>query len=150
MAVTPRSQFLALHEPESGDLELFHTVIHYMHYALGAYGWPVFLMTYSTAGMCHLCTKIRCCCMPCCSAKISAEVVDDNCCRCNYAALQRILTNGDIEIIYVTYHVDVGETPFFVAIDYDRRKIVISIRGTLSMKVRVYCIIKAFIMLYPL
>lgn len=73
--------------------------------------------------------------MPCCSAKDATEVVDDNCCRCNYAALQKILTNGDIEIIYVTYHVDVGETPFYVAIDYDRKKIVISIRGTLSMKV---------------
>lgn len=42
---------------------------------------------------------------------------------------------GDIEIIYATYHVDVGQTPFFVALDYDKRKIIISIRGTLSMKV---------------
>lgn len=80
----------------------------------------------------------RCCCIPCCSiSKDPTEVVDDNCCRCNYAALQRILNIGDIEIIYVTYHVDVGETPFYVAIDYDRRKIVISIRGTLSMKVKI-------------
>ena len=29
---------------------------------------------------------------------------------------------------------DVGETPFFVAIDYTQKKIVVSIRGTLSMK----------------
>ena len=35
----------------------------------------------------------------------------------------------------MTYHVDVGETPFFIGIDYDMSKIVISIRGTLSMKV---------------
>lgn len=39
-----------------------------------------------------------------------------------------------MDIIYVTYHVDVGETPFFVAIDYSQKKVVISIRGTLSMK----------------
>lgn len=62
-------------------------------------------------------------------------MVDDNCCRCNYATLQTLTDLGDIEIVYVTYHVDVGETPFFVALDYDRKKIVISIRGTLSMKV---------------
>lgn len=63
------------------------------------------------------------------------EVVDDNCCRCNYAVLQKLSDIGDIEIIYVTYHVDVGETPFFVALDYDRKKVVISIRGTLSVQV---------------
>ena len=40
-----------------------------------------------------------------------------------------------MELVYVTYHVDVGETPFFIGIDYDMSKIVISIRGTLSMKV---------------
>lgn len=40
-----------------------------------------------------------------------------------------------LDLVYVTYHVDVGETPFFVALDHSRRAIVISIRGTLSMKV---------------
>ncbi|XP_037774367.1 diacylglycerol lipase-alpha-like [Penaeus monodon] len=39
-----------------------------------------------------------------------------------------------MDLVYVTYHVDVGETPFFVALDHRRRAIVISIRGTLSMK----------------
>ena len=38
--------------------------------------------------------------------------------------------------VYVTYHVDVGETPFFVALDHHKRTIVVSIRGTISMKVR--------------
>lgn len=49
--------------------------------------------------------------------------------------LKKLSDLGDIDVIYATYHVDVGETPFFVALDYDRKKIVISIRGTLSMKV---------------
>lgn len=39
-----------------------------------------------------------------------------------------------VEVIYATYHVDIGETPFFVAVDYNYSKIVVSIRGTLSMK----------------
>lgn len=46
-----------------------------------------------------------------------------------------MVSAGDVAIVYATYHVDVGETPFFVAIDYSRRKVVVSIRGTLSMKV---------------
>lgn len=40
----------------------------------------------------------------------------------------------DVAIVYVTYHCDIGETPFFVAVDYHYKKIVISIRGTLSME----------------
>jgi sn1-specific diacylglycerol lipase len=64
-----------------------------------------------------------------------ATVVSDNCCQCNYAALRQMMEIGEVEVIYATYHVDVGETPFFVAVDFTRRKIVISIRGTLSMKV---------------
>lgn len=45
-----------------------------------------------------------------------------------------MLIDGDVEMTYVTYHVDIGETPFFVSVDYAREKIVVSIRGTLSMK----------------
>lgn len=73
------------------------------------------------------------CCCPC-RSRDSAEIIQDNCCLCNYAALKKTLQVSDVEIIYVTYHVDVGETPFFIAIDYSQKKIVISIRGTLSMK----------------
>lgn len=104
-----------------------------MHYAIGAYGWPMFLMTHSCTGFCQLCSDFRCC-LSCCGNKESPEIVEDNCCYCNYAALKRMITVGEVEVIYTTFHVDVGETPFFVAIDYTKCKIVISIRGTLSMK----------------
>nr|CAH7712239.1 unnamed protein product [Callosobruchus chinensis] len=134
VAITPRTQFLALHE-EGPDLELFQTVIHFAQFAVRAYGWPIYMMT-TRMGMCHLCAGLSCyCCIPCTKANnAEPELVEDNCCHCNFAALQRLTALGDIEIIYATYHVDVGQTPFFVALDYDRSKIVISIRGTLSMK----------------
>jgi sn1-specific diacylglycerol lipase len=79
-------------------------------------------------------------------ARDGATVVSDNCCQCNYAALRRMLEIGEVEVIYATYHVDVGETPFFVAVDFTRRKIVISIRGTLSMKVGMYTMFVLLIM----
>ncbi|XP_021926065.1 sn1-specific diacylglycerol lipase alpha isoform X2 [Zootermopsis nevadensis] len=132
VAVTSQTQFLALNDPE--HFEHFQTVIHYMHFALGAYGWPMFLMTHSGTGVCQLCTRLRCCCFPCMGMNDGATVVSDNCCQCNYAALRRMVEIGEVEVIYATYHVDVGETPFFVAVDFTRHKIVISIRGTLSMK----------------
>lgn len=42
---------------------------------------------------------------------------------------------GEVAVVYATYHVDVGETPFFVAVDYSKHKVVVSIRGTLSLQV---------------
>uniref|UniRef100_A0AAR5Q0G7 Diacylglycerol lipase-alpha n=1 Tax=Dendroctonus ponderosae TaxID=77166 RepID=A0AAR5Q0G7_DENPD len=133
VAVTPRTQFLSLHE-DGADLNLFQTVIHYAHFAVLAYGWPIFVMMNKT-GVCRLCTGLHCCCIPCRKhSETDPEIVDDNCCQCNYSVLKKLSDLGDIDVIYATYHVDVGETPFFVALDYDRKKIVISIRGTLSMK----------------
>ncbi|XP_031627967.1 sn1-specific diacylglycerol lipase alpha isoform X2 [Contarinia nasturtii] len=131
--ITERTQFLRLNDPK--DYECFQMVIHYMHYALSAYGWPMFLMTHSKTGLCQLCTKVRCCCFSCCrSNKETTDIIDDNCCKCNYAAMKRMLSQTEAEVIYTTFHVDVGETPFFVAVDYTKEKIVVSIRGTLSMK----------------
>ncbi|KAJ8985199.1 hypothetical protein NQ317_018228 [Molorchus minor] len=136
VAITPRTQFLSLHE-DGADLELFQTVIHFAHFAVRAYGWPIYVIT-NSMGLCHLCAGVRCCCcLPCrkTGGGSEPEIVEDNCCQCNYAALNKLTDFGDIEIIYATYHVDIGQTPFFVALDYDRKKIVISIRGTLSMQV---------------
>uniref|UniRef100_A0A1B6DW35 Diacylglycerol lipase-alpha n=1 Tax=Clastoptera arizonana TaxID=38151 RepID=A0A1B6DW35_9HEMI len=134
--VTPQTRFLPL-----GDLqyyEHFQSVIHYMHYALAAYGWPMFLISHSAKGMCQLCTKLRCTCLICSCIESKenseTELIEDNCCSCNFAVLRSMVSAGDVAIVYATYHVDVNETPFFVAIDYTRRKVVISIRGTLSMK----------------
>jgi sn1-specific diacylglycerol lipase len=57
VAVTPRTEFVALGEPD--QLEEFRAVIHYMHFALGAYGWPMFLVTHTACGVCQLCANIR-------------------------------------------------------------------------------------------
>lgn len=131
VAVTSQTRFLALHDPQ--HYNHFQDVIHYMHFALGAYGWPMYLMTHRF-GLCQLCSRLSCMCFPCGNRKDTAIIVEDNCCQCNYAALQQMVQEGDVEVVYATYHVDVGETPFFVAVDYVHQKVVISIRGTLSMK----------------
>lgn len=129
--VTERTQFLALND--SRDYDLFQSVIHYMYYAISAYGWPMYLITHSKTGICDLCPKLRCCLL-CFGRNDNAQVIEDNCCLCNYAALKQMVAEGDVEVIYATFHVDIGETPFFVAVDYAREKVVVSIRGTLSMK----------------
>nr|XP_029733226.1 uncharacterized protein LOC109404729 isoform X1 [Aedes albopictus] len=129
--ITANTQFLALND--SNDYDHFQTVIRYMYFAQGAYGWPMFLMSHSRTGICQLGSELTCC-LSCCRRKTGTEVVEDNCCLCNYAALKKMLKIGEVEVIYATYHVDIGETPFFVAVDYTHSKVVVSIRGTLSMK----------------
>ncbi|EDW48810.1 sn1-specific diacylglycerol lipase alpha isoform X3 [Drosophila sechellia] len=128
--ITERTQFLALNDAKNYDF--FQTVIHYMYFAQGAYGWPMYVII-NRSKMWHLVPELKCfgCC---CGTSDDTEVIQDNCCLCNYAALKKTLQLGDIDIVYATYHVDVGETPFFVAIDYTHQAVVISIRGTLSMK----------------
>ncbi|XP_064538480.1 diacylglycerol lipase-alpha isoform X3 [Drosophila montana] len=128
--ITEHTQFLALNDAKNYDF--FQTVIHYMYFAQGAYGWPMYVII-NRSKMWHLVPELKCfgCC---CGSGDDGQVIQDNCCYCNYAALKKTLQLGDIDIVYATYHVDVGETPFFVAVDYTQKKIVISIRGTLSMK----------------
>uniref|UniRef100_A0A336LAT9 Diacylglycerol lipase-alpha n=1 Tax=Culicoides sonorensis TaxID=179676 RepID=A0A336LAT9_CULSO len=135
--ITPRTQFLPLND--NAVYDFFQKVIHYMQYALSAYGWPMYLMTDKT-GIVKLCPNLACyptcCCCSCCGKKppSNIQIIDDNCCSCNFAALKNMLNSGEIEVIYATFHVDVGETPFFISVDYTHKKIVISIRGTLSMQ----------------
>ncbi|KAK9506587.1 hypothetical protein O3M35_008489 [Rhynocoris fuscipes] len=125
--VTPRTKFLPLGDVQ--HYQHFQAVIHFMRYALAAYGWPLFIMTEPVTNVCKLCPNLSC--LLC---RNNPKINGDNCCGCNYAALKGMLSKGQATIVYATYHVDVAETPFFVAVDYSRSKVVISIRGTLSMK----------------
>lgn len=71
----------------------------------------------------ELCGRLRCGCFPCGRHEDEATVVEDNCCQCNYAALRKMVDVAEVEVIYATFHVDVGETPFFVALDYTKKKV---------------------------
>ncbi|EFX72758.1 hypothetical protein DAPPUDRAFT_58603 [Daphnia pulex] len=139
VAVTSRTRFLSLHEPD--QLEAFQLTEHYMKFALAAYGWPMYLLGHSKTGLCRLVSNIRCCC--CCgsgstgsseSGETLPVIVGDTCSGCHLAALKQSIGRVDHEVIFASFHVDVAETPFFVAIDYDHQSVVVSIRGTISMK----------------
>lgn len=54
VAITPSTKFLSL--TEEADFEQFQFAVHYMHFALAAYGWPLFLVNHTT-GLCQLCTR---------------------------------------------------------------------------------------------
>jgi len=136
--VTSDTKFIALDNPS--ELSVLLDTVHYMYYAVAAYGWPMYVFHNKTQSVCESLTKL-CCCPPCCGCGRHGAgdnsgniIVDDNCCNCNLAAMKQVLRNKQIEVVYATFHVDVGETPFFISVDFTKRVIVITIRGTLSMK----------------
>ncbi|XP_053204588.1 diacylglycerol lipase-alpha-like isoform X2 [Panonychus citri] len=188
LPISPETRFLDVtHYAVVQDIR---TLIHYLHYAIAIYGWPIYLMENKAFGCFQLCPYLRCstcfsspnsssssscfnpfCCCPLLNRststvtvtttttttvtnqierKLSASstsprpsttspisepmILGDNCCGCNYAALQKICQTHNFEIIYATYHVEIAEPPFFVALDYDKRTIVVTIRGTLSLQ----------------
>ena len=48
--------------------------------------------------------------------------------------LIQVLQHREAEVVHANFHSDVGETPFFVAVDRGRGAVVVTIRGTLSMR----------------
>lgn len=132
--ITPKTHFLQLNDPNV--MEEYKLIIHYMEYALAAYGWPAYMMMNNAIGLCSLIPYLSCCCCKHCfsSHQNYTTVIEDNCCDCNFAAMKQLSGLPEADIVYVTYHVDVGKTPFYVAIDHQQRKVVICIRGTLSLQ----------------
>ena len=136
--VTPQTKFL---EPGTSkmDWDFLSQVRRFMLFAIGVYGWPMYLRRAGSGALavfnlCHSMNKTQ---------RSSSIIEDDNCCGCNLAAYDRMVTvaledDAAVTLVYITYHVDVGETPFMVAVDRTRKAIVVSIRGTLSLKVRTY------------
>ncbi|KAK2100363.1 hypothetical protein P7K49_021711 [Saguinus oedipus] len=67
----------------------------------------------------------------------TVTIEEDNCCGCNAIAIRRHFLDENmtaVDIVYTSCHDAVYETPFYVAVDHDKKKVVISIRGTLSPK----------------
>ena len=55
--ITPRSRFLHLNDPDV--LVEYKAVIHYMEFALAAYGWPMYVMMNTVTGFCDLTKHLR-------------------------------------------------------------------------------------------
>ena len=55
--ITPGTRFLRLMNPDI--LAEYRKVIHYMRYALAAYGWPMYMMMNTGTGLCKIMPYIR-------------------------------------------------------------------------------------------
>ncbi|XP_077144058.1 diacylglycerol lipase-alpha [Ranitomeya variabilis] len=138
MPVTRKTKYLDLKNTQ--EMQRYKEVCYYMLFALAAYGWPMYLIRKPTCGICRLAGACSSCCCPCSTRPRFAPGVtieEDNCCGCNAIAIKRHFLDENmnmVDIVYTSCHDAVYETPFFVAVDHEKKKVVISIRGTLSPK----------------
>ncbi|XP_060810723.1 diacylglycerol lipase-beta [Amyelois transitella] len=100
----------------------------YLNLSTAAYGWMFVLFKNFFTGLCLLAPYIRCCC-----GRPEADVTGDNCCMCNYAGLKYVSKVPDEDIIHISFTNKVFEVPFFIMADHERKNIVVTIRGTISV-----------------
>ncbi|XP_078536737.1 diacylglycerol lipase-alpha [Lissotriton helveticus] len=136
MPVTKNTKYLDL--KNTHEMQRYKEVCYYMLFALAAYGWPMYLIRKPACGICRLAGSCSCCL---CSSRPryapGVTIEEDNCCGCNAIAIRRHFLDenmSSVDIVYTSCHDAVYETPFFVAVDHDKKRVVISIRGTLSPK----------------
>lgn len=60
-------------------------------------------------------------------------ILNDNCCGCNVASVERRLAAHNYEIIYATYKVEINLVPFLVVADHSKQSIVLALRGSMSL-----------------
>lgn len=100
---------------------------YYFKYASGVYGW----MLYSFDNMCCcVCRLMPKCCGALCG---SAPRIQGDTCSCNEAALGVVAVTSRADLLYASFANRVYSTPFAVAVDRERRALVVAVRGTLSM-----------------
>jgi len=58
----------------------------------------------------------------------------DSCCFAHKSAFEEIIESDDNEIVYADYENEMFKSPFTIVLDHDTKAIVISIRGSLSLK----------------
>ncbi|XP_010888803.2 sn1-specific diacylglycerol lipase alpha [Esox lucius] len=135
MPVTRYTKYLDL--KNSMEMGMYKEVCYYMLFAVAAYGWPMYLMRKPACGLCRLASTCHCTSGTGSRLSQSVMVEEDNCCGCNVLAIRRHFLDRELKqvhIVYTSCHDAVYETPFFVAVDHGKKKVVISIRGTLSPK----------------
>ncbi len=111
-------------------------VAHFMAYAGAAYGYTWYLMRNTAVNLWRMYPHLHCCACCCTCVQEEGLVIEaDNCLQCNTAALRAMLPHLDGDsLVHISFRNKMAQVPYFVAVDHELRKIVVSIRGTLSLE----------------
>ncbi|XP_035233788.1 sn1-specific diacylglycerol lipase alpha-like [Stegodyphus dumicola] len=99
--------------------------LYFLKIAKSTYGWFALCNTFHPCSFCTLSCPLKCC-------RQDNEKVLDNCCYYNFAAVQKITGLSDSDILYASFGNSSEEPAFYVAVDHQKKYIIIAIRGTRS------------------
>ncbi|XP_053196849.1 diacylglycerol lipase-beta [Scomber japonicus] len=120
------------HSPSSPieeDLEVeLEKAAHCMQFAAAAYGWPLYVYSNPLTGPCKLSGD---CCR---SHAAEYEIVGGDHLGCHFSSILHSTGLQYRDFIYVSFHNQIYEIPFFVALDHKREAVLVAVRGTLSLK----------------
>uniref|UniRef100_A0A674BU65 Diacylglycerol lipase-beta n=1 Tax=Salmo trutta TaxID=8032 RepID=A0A674BU65_SALTR len=123
--VLPHSPSSPIAEDLEAELE---KAAHCMQFAIAAYGWPMYVYSNPLTGACKLSGD-------CCKTQ-SAEydIVGGDNMGCHFSSILHSTGLQYRDFIYVSFHNQIYEIPFFVALDHKREAVLVAIRGTLSLR----------------
>uniref|UniRef100_A0A8B9KWK8 Diacylglycerol lipase-beta n=1 Tax=Astyanax mexicanus TaxID=7994 RepID=A0A8B9KWK8_ASTMX len=120
------------HSPSSPivkDLEIeLEKAAHCMQFAVAAYGWPLYVYSNPFTGLCKL--SGDCCRNP----RAEYDLVGGDNLGCNFNSILHVTGLQYRDFIHISFHNQIYEIPFFVALDHKREAVLVAVRGTLSLK----------------
>uniref|UniRef100_A0A673CNQ4 Diacylglycerol lipase-beta n=1 Tax=Sphaeramia orbicularis TaxID=375764 RepID=A0A673CNQ4_9TELE len=123
---------IATHSPSSPigeDLEIeLEKAAHCMRFAAAAYGWPMYIYSNPLTGPCKLSGE-------CCRSRAAEyDIVGGDHLGCHFSSILHSTGLQYRDFIYVSFHNQIYEIPFFVALDHKREAVLVAVRGTLSLR----------------
>ncbi|CAF0732404.1 unnamed protein product [Brachionus calyciflorus] len=117
---------------------------YYIKYAVATYSWPYYIYMNNLKGFREIYCPRQCCC--CCSSKSSISEMDSDDLVQNFVIDGDTKTNRHLrafkflskikecDLIYGNFENDLFFVPFCVLVDHFKKTVVITIRGTLSLR----------------
>ncbi|XP_035998423.1 diacylglycerol lipase-beta [Fundulus heteroclitus] len=101
---------------------------HCMQFAAAAYGWPLYVYSNLFTAPCKLSGD-------CCRSRgAEYDIVGGDHLGCHFSSILQTTGLQYRDFIYVSFHNQIYEIPFFVALDHKREAVLVAVRGTLSLK----------------
>uniref|UniRef100_A0A8C6SLQ4 Diacylglycerol lipase-beta n=1 Tax=Neogobius melanostomus TaxID=47308 RepID=A0A8C6SLQ4_9GOBI len=118
---------IATHSPQDLESEL-EKAAHCMQFAAAAYGWPMYIYSNPLTGPCRLSKD-------CCKSRESEyDIVGGDHLGCHFSSILHSTGLHYRDFIHVSFHNQIYEIPFFVALDHKREAVLVAVRGTLSLR----------------
>ncbi|XP_042636969.1 diacylglycerol lipase-beta [Orycteropus afer afer] len=107
------------------ELENCH---HYMQFAAAAYGWPLYVYRNPLTGLCKVGGD-------CCRSRTTEyELVGGDQLTCHFGSILQTTGLQYRDFIHISFHDQVYELPFLVALDHRKESVVVAVRGTMSLQ----------------